>query len=81
MGTGGKARQGRDADHSPSSSAEVKNEYELYLLSPQVPPWRLAGQLFLLFNDLVNHHYICIFLSISLEVRRRNYIHRKDVLK
>jgi hypothetical protein len=24
MGTGGKARPGRDADHSPSSSAEVK---------------------------------------------------------
>jgi hypothetical protein len=26
---GGKARQGRDADHSPLSSAEVENEYEL----------------------------------------------------
>jgi hypothetical protein len=26
MGTGGKARPGRDADHSPPSSAEVKNE-------------------------------------------------------
>jgi hypothetical protein len=24
----------RDADHSPASSAEVVNEYELYLLSP-----------------------------------------------
>jgi hypothetical protein len=39
MGTGGsfpggKARPGRDADHSPPSSAEVKNEQELYLLSP-----------------------------------------------
>jgi hypothetical protein len=29
MGTGGKARPGRDADHSPSSNAEVVNEYEL----------------------------------------------------
>jgi hypothetical protein len=29
MGTGGKARPGRDADHSPSSSAEVKKEQEL----------------------------------------------------
>jgi hypothetical protein len=29
---GGKARPGRDADHSPPSSAEVKNEY---LLSPK----------------------------------------------
>jgi hypothetical protein len=36
---------GRDADHSPQSSAEVKYEYELYLLSPHVPPWRVAGQL------------------------------------
>jgi hypothetical protein len=26
MGTGGKARPGRDADHLPSSSAEVVNE-------------------------------------------------------
>jgi hypothetical protein len=26
MGTGGKARLGRDADHLPPSSAEVKNE-------------------------------------------------------
>jgi hypothetical protein len=34
MGTKGKARPRRDADHSLLSSAEVKNEYELYLLSP-----------------------------------------------
>jgi hypothetical protein len=26
MGTGDKVRPGRDADHSPPSSAEVKNE-------------------------------------------------------
>jgi hypothetical protein len=50
MGTGGpfpgaKARPGRDADHSPPSSAEVKNEQELYLLSPQTPSRRVAGQL------------------------------------
>jgi hypothetical protein len=37
-GTGGpfagvKERQGCDTDHSPPSSAEVMNEYELYLLS------------------------------------------------
>jgi hypothetical protein len=51
MGTGGplpgvKRGQGRDADHSPSSSAEVKNEQELYLLSPQAPSRRVAGQLY-----------------------------------
>jgi hypothetical protein len=50
MGTGGafpggKARPGRDADHSPPSSAEVEIELELYLLSPQAPPWRVAGLL------------------------------------
>jgi hypothetical protein len=39
---------GRDADHSPPSSAEVKNEQELYLLSPDEPPWRVAGLLYLL---------------------------------
>jgi len=27
-------RPGRDADHSPPSSAEVKNRVELYLYSP-----------------------------------------------
>jgi hypothetical protein len=51
MGTGGpfpggKARPGRDADHSSLSSAEVVNKLELYLLSPQAPPWRVAGLLY-----------------------------------
>jgi hypothetical protein len=32
---GGKARPGRDADHSHPSSAEVVNEKDLYLLSPK----------------------------------------------
>jgi hypothetical protein len=31
---GGKGRPGRDADPSPTSSAEVKNTVELYLYSP-----------------------------------------------
>jgi hypothetical protein len=34
LSPGVRARPGRDADHSPPSSAEVENEYELYLLSP-----------------------------------------------
>jgi hypothetical protein len=51
MGTWGalpgvKRGQGRDADHSPPSSAEVKNEQELYLLCLQAPSWRVAGQLY-----------------------------------
>jgi hypothetical protein len=37
---------GRDADHSPPSSAEVKYEKELYLLFPHVPTWHEAGRLF-----------------------------------
>jgi hypothetical protein len=32
---GGKVQPGRDADHSPPSSAKVKKEYELNLLSPK----------------------------------------------
>jgi hypothetical protein len=32
---GGKVRPGHDADHSPPSSAKVKNEWELYLPSPK----------------------------------------------
>jgi hypothetical protein len=44
MGTEGpfpgtKTRPGRDADHSPPPSAEVENDYDLYLLSPS----RLKG--------------------------------------
>jgi hypothetical protein len=35
-----KARLGRDADHSPPSSAEVKNVQALYFLSPLSPSWR-----------------------------------------
>jgi hypothetical protein len=50
MGTGGpfpggKAQSGCDADSSPPSSPEVEKEYELYLLSAQVPSWRVVGQL------------------------------------
>jgi hypothetical protein len=45
MGTGGpflggKARPGRDADHSPPSRDKVKNEQELCLFFPLAPAWR-----------------------------------------
>jgi hypothetical protein len=53
---GGKARPGRDADRSPPSSAEVKYEQELYLLSPDVPPWRVAGQLYFTYKELGKLH-------------------------
>jgi hypothetical protein len=50
VGTGGpfhgdNARPRREADHTPPSSAQVKNELELYLLSPLSPSWREVGQL------------------------------------
>jgi hypothetical protein len=38
---GGK-RPGREAAHSPPSSAEVKERVELYLHSPSTPSWRGA---------------------------------------
>jgi hypothetical protein len=65
MGTGGpfpggKARSGSDADHSPPSSAEVGNEQELYLPSPQTPPWRVAGQ-----------HYFTFYLN-NVELKNRH---------
>jgi len=46
LSPGVKVRPVRDADHSPPSSAEVENEQELYVLSPQAPPWRVAGLLY-----------------------------------
>jgi hypothetical protein len=46
----GKARTGRDADHSHPSSTVLKNEYELYLLSPL----RLHGVLWDCFTLLLN---------------------------
>jgi hypothetical protein len=44
---GSKARPGRDADHSPPSTAKVKKELDLYLLSSQAPSWRVAEPLLL----------------------------------
>jgi hypothetical protein len=41
---GGKGRPGRDADHSPPSSAEVKEEQEVYLLFPSAPELARNGQ-------------------------------------
>jgi hypothetical protein len=63
---GGKARSGRDADHSPPSSAEVKNEWELYLLYPHVPPWRVAGQLY--FTSAKINHSKFLLLAYDLKM-------------
>jgi hypothetical protein len=54
MGTGcpfpgGKSAVGEWRWPLTPSSAKVVNEWELYLLSPQAPPWRVAGLLYFLF--------------------------------
>jgi hypothetical protein len=54
MGTGGpflgsKTPPGRDADHSPPSSAEVVNEFELNLLFPLAPHRCVVGLLYFYF--------------------------------
>jgi hypothetical protein len=62
--TGGKTRPERDTDYSPPSSAEFKNEQELYLLSPLAPPWRVAGQLtFLLGMNIADQQKIYTRIS------------------
>jgi hypothetical protein len=48
--SGNKPRPWCDADHSPPSSAEVKNEYELYLLSSLAAAWHSGTTL--LFNNM-----------------------------
>jgi hypothetical protein len=53
----------RDADHSPPFSAKVKYEQELYLLSPHVPPWHVAGQL--PFYSVLSFITVCINSSKS----------------
>jgi hypothetical protein len=52
LSPGGKARPGRDADHSPPSSAKVKNELELYFLSSLAPAWRVPEQLYFTYKNI-----------------------------
>jgi hypothetical protein len=40
-----KAQTGRDADHSPPSSAEFENELELYYLSAKASSWHVVRTL------------------------------------
>jgi hypothetical protein len=53
-------RLGREADHSPPSSAEVKECVELYLHSPTTPSWRGAE---LKHRDNFTFYllYVCIY--------------------
>jgi hypothetical protein len=46
MDVKGKQRPGRDADHSPPSSVDVKKEWQLHFLFPQASPGRVAGRVY-----------------------------------
>jgi hypothetical protein len=69
MGTGGpfpggKARPGRDTDHKPLFSAEVKNEQELYFSHP----WSLhgvAGQIYFLYISLQHTKYVTFIYHLK----------------
>jgi hypothetical protein len=54
------------------SSAEVKYELELYLLSPHVPPWHVAGQLYFYFTLLepCGEHQLTLLSIFSVIVGR-----------
>jgi len=88
MGTGGpfpggKARPGRDADHSPPSSAEVVNESEVYLLCPQAPPLLVEGLLYFFFLQkcwrwisdmiLISVYFIELVYNIATCSRQKKY--------
>jgi len=84
MGTGGpfpggKARPGRDADHSPPSSAEVVNEQELYILFSPAPPWRVEGLLYFYVCSYMITHKLHFFNYLKTGRITGNYIGHKNV--
>jgi hypothetical protein len=58
----GVKRPGRDADHLPPSSTEVKECVELYLHSPSTPPWR-GAQLKKRHRD---NFYLCLTQGLGI---------------
>jgi hypothetical protein len=67
----GKARLGRNVDHSPPSRAEVKNE-ELYFLSPLAPSW-VVGHSFTFFLYF-HYRYLSQFDGCWVGGRRRSIV-------
>jgi hypothetical protein len=73
-------RPGRDADHSPSSSAEVKNEYELYFSPPSATmacsgtalQKNVTTYLFLQCFSLISHHKAVMNLRTTTGILWRN---------
>jgi hypothetical protein len=67
--------QGREADHSPPSSAEVKEWLELYLHSPiRFKAWCLAKR-----RD--NFFYLYLTQVLNSKTERENYTYRLHVVK
>jgi hypothetical protein len=67
---GGEAQPGHDADHSPPSSAEAKNERELYLLFPQAPPWHVARSLYFFFTSF-KYEFSSIYKQHSMDINTK----------
>jgi hypothetical protein len=71
----GVKRPGCEADHSPPTSAEVKEWVELYLHSPNTPTWRGAkikaqGQLYV---------YFCPYLQVWIPKEKNSYSYFGEV--
>jgi hypothetical protein len=68
-------RPGREADHSPPSTAEVKELVELCLQSPNTPSW--CGVQFE-HRDNFTFTYMCVF--VCLRVRSRAFMPTRIIL-
>jgi hypothetical protein len=71
---GGKARPGRDADHSPPSSAEDVNELELYLLSPKRHHGVKRDCFFWLFICCNLTTFLCFIIAFTFRFLFRNAV-------
>jgi hypothetical protein len=67
----GVKQPGREADHSSLSTAEVKEGVELYLHSPNTPPWCGAD---LKHRD--NFTFTFYLTMVSIELEGRSYLQR-----
>ena len=76
----GVKRPGRSTDHSPPSSAEIKERAELYLNSPSGPLWPVLGRTltftFTFFSQRrdVSHPYRTGKLITNMQLKKRYYL-------
>jgi hypothetical protein len=69
---------GREADHSPPSSAEVKEWVELYVHAPHTPSWRGAQGQFYLLPLLYLYCLNSVQIDIKYTIRLTAWIFRTD---